>query len=122
MADQKPQENPLIPEPDAIFDMSAPEFQVVENDWIFDIEASALPADGSVLYLNQLLLNNESSVLIKSSPEEAVHLIVDSPLVSSDVVIFAPHEFDTARVSHHYYEFPNDLKVYSEHSLSLIHI
>ena len=110
----------LILDADVIFDMTAPIFEDIENEWITEMDQSAIPADGTVLYLNQLLLDDQNSVLIKSSSEDNVHLIVENPLISTDVInVVADIGGDIGTV-HHYYEFPNDLKVYSEHSLQLI--
>lgn len=113
-------DNPLVPEMDTVFDMTSPDFQPSEHEWITGMDHSAIPTDGTVLYLNQLLLDDQSSVLIKSSPEDLVHLIVDNPLVTSEHVITNWGSADNSSSTHHYYEFPNDLKVYSEHSLQLI--
>lgn len=118
----QPPENPLVAEADVIFDMASPGFQDQENDWFTEMDQSGIPVDGTVLYLNQLLLNDESSVLIKSSAEDRVHLIVDSPLVNSDIVNVSWESSEATSAAHHYYEFPNDLKVYSEHSLTLVYL
>lgn len=115
-----PPESPLLLDADVTFDMALPYFQSEQNDWITQMDQSSIPADGTVLYLNQLLLNNESTVLIKSSAEDSVHLIVESPLVNSDVVTVNLGGAEAISSTHHYYEFPNDLKVYSEHGLNLI--
>lgn len=113
-------DNPLVPEMDTVFYMTSPDFQHPEHEWITEMEQSAIPTDGTVLYLDQLLLDDQSSVLIKSSPEDLVHLIVDNPLVTSEHVIANLSSADSPSSPHHYYEFPNDLKIYSEHSLQLI--
>lgn len=113
-------DNPLIPETDTVFDMTTPDFQAPENEWITEMDQSAIPADGTVLYLNQLLLDDQSSVLIKSSPENTVHLIIDNPLVTSENINIGNDALDGSTSTHHYYEFPNDLKVYSEYGLQLI--
>ncbi len=116
------QDEVSLGEIDIVYDMSKPDFQSPEHDWITNTDLQGVPADGTVLFLNELLFDDNSSVLIKSSLEDVVHLVVDTPLIESDVLSSVSTDDSQSAVMHHYYEFPNDLKVYSEHSLQLIYL
>lgn len=123
MADNIDRDFDIIPllRTDVTFDMDQPVFQNNGTQLLENSDLSNLPADGTVLYLNDLLLDEASSVLIKSAAEDLVHLVVDENPVQSDVIENTVlNQGQEITSSHYYYEFPNDLKVYSEHSLSLI--
>jgi len=90
------------------FEMSIPEFGVENN-----------VNDGTVLYLNELLVSDDNTVVLKSfSDSELVHLVTNDP-VSESGVISAANELQTPSEvdGFHYYYFPNDIKIYAEYAI-----
>lgn len=90
------------------FEMSIPEFGVDSH-----------VHDGTVLYLNELLVSDDNTVILKSFAEgDLVHLIASDPVSESGVISAANEVYSSSIVDgFHYYYFPNDIKIYAEYAL-----
>ena len=93
------------------FQMTLPEFG-----------CEAESRDGTVLYLNELLVSDSNSVILKSgSSDELVHLIVQAD--AHEAGVFS-ETFTGPTTSgyegYHYYYFPDEVKVYAEHALVIL--
>ena len=96
------------------FEMSPPQF-----------EAESAPADigdidGTVLHLNMLVPDQDNSVVLKGFAEELVHLVTENTMLESGVFDGNTALPSAELMGFHYYIFPDDIKVYSDHALVIL--
>lgn len=76
--------------------------------------------DGTVLYLNELVPDDDNSVVLKGFAEELVHLVAESPILESGVFDGNAALPSAELIGFHYYIFNDDMKVYSDQALVLL--
>ena len=96
------------------FEMSAPQF-----------ESETAPTDiseidGTVLYLNTLLPDQDNAVVLKGFAEELVHLVTENTMLESGVFDGGAALPSAELIGFHYYLFPDDIKVYSDQALVIL--
>lgn len=106
--------DPTVETVDFPFDMPPPEFGTGET------AANAEDIDGTVLYLNSLVPDQDNSVVLKGFAEELVHLVTDNAMVESGVFEAGGSIPSAELMGFHYYIFPDDIKVYSDQALVIL--
>jgi len=96
------------------FTMSPPEFgEDLSPVGIEDI-------DGTVLFLNEFVPNDDNAVVLKGFAEELVHLVTEGTMVESGIFDGNAALPSAELAGFHYYIFNDDLTVYSDAALVLL--
>jgi|GEM_PF-5830831 len=100
--------------------MPTPGFASPDEEMQLSSSLSEAAIDGTVLFVSHLLTDDDNSVLIKSVDSDPVHLASMNPLVDSGIVDGSYEKSADDVSGFHYYEFPQNLTVYSEQELQII--
>ena len=92
------------------YEVSMPEFGVNESS-----------PDGTVLYLNELMMSEENTIILKgASIGDFVQLVTSDPITESGLIVNDSMPDALPEVAgFHYYDFANYTRVYSEFELSI---